>query len=162
MNAYFKPVAGTVLMLALAGCAERKPEVLRPGPDDLRPVPRPGAAPPPPPEGARTVEEFDTTTGAERAAALSAPQPGTERRLGRTIASLGDPARPGFWLQTPLVSAPAKGRVVHPETGVSVAVDLLPVEGPATAGSLISLAAMRLLGVPLTGLPELIVHVIAK
>jgi len=160
MNACFKPVAGAVLMLVLAGCAERDLEVLRPGPEDLRPAPRPGAAPPPPPEDARTVEEFDTTTGAERAAALSAPLPGGERELGRTVASLGDPARPGFWLETPLVSAPAKGRVIHPETGVSVAVELLPAEGPATAGSLISLAAMRLLGLPLTALAELIVHVV--
>jgi len=68
--------------------------------------------------------------------------------------SLGDPARPGFWIETPLVSSPTTGRVAYPSTGQSSQVDLIPIDGPATAGSRMSLAAMRLIGVPLTGLAE--------
>jgi hypothetical protein len=108
------------------------------------------------PAAAQLPEDLDSTTTAERAAAL-APPPSGERELGRTVTSLGDPVDPGFWLETPLVTKPGKGRVVYPATGQSVAVDLRPIEGPATGGSRISLPAMRLLGAPLTGLPELIV-----
>jgi hypothetical protein len=39
-------------------------------------------------------------------------------------------------------------------TGQSSQVDLIPIDGPPTAGSRMSLAAMRLIGVPLTGLAE--------
>ncbi|MHA6345602.1 hypothetical protein ACXYMW_08830, partial [Roseivivax sp. CAU 1761] len=59
----------------------------------------------------------------------------------------------GFWLETPLVSAETKGRVVYPQTGKSAQVDLIPIGGAATAGSRISLAAMRLIEAPLTDLP---------
>lgn len=74
--------------------------------------------------------------------------------LGVTVASLGDPGRDGFWIETPLVSTPGKGRVSYEKSGRTVKVDLIPIEGPATAGSRLSLAAMRLLDAPLTGLPE--------
>ena len=74
--------------------------------------------------------------------------------LGRTVASLGNAAEPGLWLKTPLVQAERSGRVFYPETGKSVAVTLIPIEGPLTAGSRLSLAAMQELGAPLTGLPE--------
>ena len=140
--------AGTAL--ALAGCADQSafsavevPEVLK-------------GAPPP---DATTVEQFDTTTAAERQAAL-VPATGSsgEREIGHTIASLGNPARPGFWLETPLVSVPTQGRVLYRATGRSVAVDLIPTGGEAGSGSMISLPALRLLGAALTGLPELIVY----
>ena len=107
-----------------------------------------------PPETARTVEEFDTTTAEERAAAAAPPEPTGETALGSTIVSLGDPARPGFWIETPLVLSTSMGRVVFPDTGQSAQVELIPIDGPATAGSRMSLAAMRLIGVPLTGLAE--------
>lgn len=109
------------------------------------------------PGAASTAEALDTTTAAERAAAL-APVPAGERELGRTVASLGDPVSPGFWLATPLVSEPGQGRVFYRATGQSVVVELRPIAGPATGGSQISLPAMRLLGAPLTGLPELVVY----
>lgn len=105
-----------------------------------------------------TVEEFDTTTEEDRVAAAAAPDPAGEVLLGTTVASLGDPAKPGFWLETPLVDARATGRVEFPQTGQSAQVDLIPIDGPATGGSRISLAAMRLIGAPLTGLPELRVY----
>lgn len=129
-------------------------------PDQMRPQARPGAldTAPKPPANARTVEQFDTTTPQERAEAAAAPQPAGERRLGETVASLGDVSKPGFWLETPLVSAPAQGRVVYPGSGKSAQVELIPIDGPATAGSRLSLAAMRLLEAPLTDLPTIEVY----
>lgn len=111
-------------------------------------------APKPPPANAVSEEDFDTTSAQEREAAAEKPA-GGETLLGTTVASLGDPARTGFWLETPLVDAPAKGRVEYPANGKSAQVDLIPIDGPATAGSRISLAAMRLIEAPLTELPEL-------
>ena len=118
-------------------------------PPTLDPTP-----PPPPPAAARTVEEFDTTTAADRAAAVAAPV--GEQNLGTTIASLGPPTEPGIWLRTGLVTELVQGRVAY--QGTSVNVELRPSGGAASAGSQISLAAMRLLGAPLTGLPELTVY----
>ena len=109
----------------------------------------------PPPANATTAEQFDTTSAEERAAAVQEAQAaGGDRNLGTTIASLGAVAEPGIWMKTPLVSAPGKGRVEYPAKGTSVAVDLIPLEGDAGAGSQLSLAAMRLLEADLTGLPE--------
>ncbi len=119
-------------------------------------APAPEIAAPPP--TARTVEEFDTTTKAQKTKAVANAAAGGGVDLGATIVSLGAPGEPGFWLKTPLVSAPAKGRVSYPVNGKSVEVDLIPIDGPRTAGSRISLAAMRLLGAPLTGLPEMRVY----
>ena len=116
--------------------------------------------PPPPPPNARTVEDFDTTSAEERAAAVAAPpvaETQGERRLGTTIASLGSPADPGIWFKTPLVSEVTQGRVEYPVNGKSVNVELRPSGGEPGSGSQISLAAMRLLEAPLTGLPELVV-----
>ncbi|MBM2322370.1 MULTISPECIES: hypothetical protein [Marivita] len=104
-----------------------------------------------PPTNARTVDEFDTTTAEERAAAVAPTAASAEQALGSTVVSLGSPAQPGFWLETSLVSAPAKGRVLYPATGESVQVDLIPIDG---GGSRLSLPAMRLIGVPLTDLAE--------
>lgn len=108
-----------------------------------------------PPENARTVEQFDTTTAAERQKAAAAPTVAAETTLGETVASLGDPARPGFWLETPLVETEQPGRILNPATGKSAQVTLIPIDGPDTAGSRISLAAMRLIEAPLTDLPRL-------
>ena len=109
--------------------------------------------PPPPPRSARTVEQFDTTTQEDRAEALAPVNTGGETRLGTTIASLGNPADPGIWLETPLVSALTPGSVKL--NGKTVKVELRPSGGAAGSGSEISLAAMRLLNVPLTDLPTI-------
>ena len=127
-----------------------------------RPAARPTAlqtAAPKPAAFSQTAEQFDTTTSAQRAEAVEAAPVGGERKLGATVGSLGNPAEPGFWLKTPLVSVPTKGRVEYPTSGKSVSVDLIPIDGPKTAGSRVSLATLRLLGAPLTGLPDLIVYV---
>lgn len=127
----------------------------------MRPVERPASLdttpPPPPPSNARTVEDFDTTSAEDRQAAVEtdAPVGTSERSLGTTIATLGDPTTPGFWLETPLVSDTTNGRLVYAGTGKEVLVQLIPIDGPSTAGSRISLAAIRLLEAPLAGLPEI-------
>lgn len=76
----------------------------------------------------------------------------------RTIAGLGDPAKPGLWLETPLVTTEQPGRVSYRATGASVNVTLRPIPGEATAGSRLSLQAMRDLGAPLTELVEVTVY----
>ncbi|WP_116131551.1 D-galactarate dehydratase [Tropicimonas sp. IMCC34043] len=113
---------------------------------------------PPPPKAAVTPEQFDTTTEAQRAAAATAPAATGERRLGTTIASLGDPADPGFWAETGLVTERVSGRLQNPITGESVQVELRPSGAAPGAGTRVSLPAMRVLELPLTGLPELIVY----
>ncbi len=155
-----------LLIATLPGCAMLERVAGKPAPKLPEPTPvetaESGVVPSGAvPTGARTVEEFDTTSAAQRAAAVAGVEKAAgERDLGRTIASLGSPTEPGFWLKTPLVSEPARGRVEYAETGSSVVLDLIPIEGAKTAGSRISLAALRLLGAPLTGLPEVRVFLV--
>lgn len=145
----------------LTGCS-RLPAFLQPRPDaaesradgvstDVRPKERPAAAVPA--TGARTVADFDTVSAEEKAAATAAPAK-AGARLGVTVASLGSPSEPGLWLKTPLVISEQPGRVVFAGSGKSVAVTLIPIDGPATGGSRMSLSAFQTLEAPLTGLPE--------
>lgn len=106
--------------------------------------------------GANTAQggdALDAQVPANAAAALGAGADGAP--LGTTVASLGNPTEPGLWLKTPLVSGEAKGRILVSATGKSVAVTLLPLDGPQTAGSQISLSAMQSLGLGPTDLPTL-------
>lgn len=148
-------IPGVCLLLAGCGPLALMPSSTPDGGDgETRPQSRPEALEADvrrPPASARTEDEFDTTTAEERQAAATPASGGTGQALGTTIVSLGDPARPGFWLETPLASAAGSGRVVYPETGQSAQVALIPIEG---GGSRMSLSAMRLIGVPLTGLVE--------
>ena len=144
-----------VLPALLAACAQQTSQSSAP-----KPAPTAATATSAtlrPPNNARTEEQFDTTSAEERSAAAAAPA-AAERNLGSTVASLGDPTDPGFWLETPLVSSVTKGRVVYPANGKSAQVELRPIEGPASGGSRISLPAMRLIGAPLTDLPTLTVY----
>ncbi|MGH1578680.1 hypothetical protein [Planktotalea sp.] len=147
-------------LLALAACAQPPQTALPTVPEEsaegqIRPMARPAGLGRVVPQEARTAEEFDVTTAEERKAAAEAPVESSEKLLGVTIASLGDPAQAGFWIKTPLVSAQGTGRVVYPENGKSVQVDLIPLEGSETAGSRLSLAAFRVIEAPLTELPEI-------
>ena len=156
-----KKIALSVPLLALVAC-DIPPQVTPgtgPAAADQQPaaVSAP-ATPPPPPPLARTAEEFDTTSAEDRAAALEAPPPPAEVRLGTTIVSLGPPADPGIWLETSLVSSVRTGRVEYPDKGTSVSLELRPSGGVSGAGSQISLAAMRLLEIPLTALAEVTVY----
>lgn len=179
------PAARPALLLAsalvLAGCAGGLPwraaapagsgapadpavaVIEAPGPDVLRPEPRPAAGAAPraarapaaaiQPRG-RTAAALDRSTEAERAAAAEAARRAEGRALGETLASLGNPAEPGFWLATGLVDRARPGRVVT-AGGQALAVELRPSGGPAGGGSQLSLPALRALGLPLTELARL-------
>ena len=137
---------GLASLVVFAGCAVV--EQIETGPragDEAA-----GTSAPPPPENARTVEDFDTTSAAERTAAAATGDGGA--LLGRTVASLGDPAKPGFWMTTPLVTFERPGRIEYPQKGTKVEVTLIPSDG---ASSRVSLAALRLLDAPLADLSEL-------
>ncbi len=141
-----------LLFLGLAGCSTG---LFAPQGDESVTVGAPMSAMAPPPD-ATTEEAFDTTTVEERlAAASAAPETGAER-LGTTVASLGSPTAPGFWLETPLVDTLREGRV-EAENGKTANLELRPIDGPSTAGSRISLPALRVLEVGLTGLHNLTV-----
>lgn len=139
--------------IALTGCTQpgisQRDEVPAHAPDV--------AAIPVPAESARTAEALDTTTQAQRNAA-SQPVTAGARLLGTTVVSLGRPTEPGFWLKTPLVQTEAQGRVTNPANGKSAAVTLIPIAGEATAGSRMSLAAMRLIGASLADLTQVEVN----
>ncbi len=109
---------------------------------------------PPPPETAVSVEDFDTTTADDRAAAATVVAE-DDAPLGTTIASLGSPTEPGIWLKTPLVTTVTMGRIVY--EGNAISAELRPSGGTPGSGSEMSLAAMRLIAAPLTGLPEVTV-----
>lgn len=114
----------------------------------------PAVTAPKPKASARTAAEFDTTSAEQKAEAAKAPA-SAQKKLGKTIASLGDPTQPGFWIKTPLVKANGQGRIVNPANGKSAKVELVPLSGPASAGSQVSLPALQLIGVSLTDLPEI-------
>ena len=113
--------------------------------------------PPPPPVAARTVDQFDTTSDADKAAALAVDDTAPVKDLGTTLATLGPPAEPGIWLKTPLVSALTMGVVSY--KGKDAKMELRPSGGAAGSGSQISLAAMQTLGIPLTEIAEVSVSV---
>jgi hypothetical protein len=148
-------------VVALSGCATIEGLTDRAGIGRSGSAAAPAAAPaparetsaPPPPANAQTAESLDTTTPEQRAAA-TAPPATPNRSLGTTVVSLGSAAEPGLWLKTPLVKAEQPGRVTNPATGKSSAVTLIPIDGPSTAGSRMSLGAMRLIGASLTDLTE--------
>lgn len=167
MVAGMKLVLSVLCLSMLAGCGGLKLPEFKIKPDrgfadasppegTIRPRARPGglagAAGYAPPENARTVEDFDTTSFSERKAAAMAPE--VDGKLGVTVASLGSPTEPGFWLKTPLTQVQGPGMVIYPATGKSVRLTLIPIEGAKTAGSRMSLAALRLIGAPLTGLAK--------
>jgi len=170
-----KHVVSIALVLTLAGCAGGMPDLRNGGllkglkrdrgNDPVQTAPTTGSVPTPmqetialPPEDAVTVEDFDTTTSAQRDAALVDAPAANDGRIGTTVASLGDPGETGFWIKTPLVSEQTSGRVVYVRSGRSVQVQLIPSGGANGSGSQVSLAAMRLLDAPLTELPELVVY----
>jgi hypothetical protein len=100
-----------------------------------------------------TAASLDTTSDAEKAAALAEVRGAGERALGTVSVALGSPTEPGFWIRTKLVSVAAKGRVETAD-GKSVGVDLLPSEGAA----ILSFAAFRALELALTDLPDVTVY----
>ena len=147
--------------LILAGCllppVQVAPDAATPVVEAVAPVVE-TLDPTPAPPNARTVEQFDTTTAEDRAAAVAKPEPAGETKFGTTIATLGSPADPGIWIKTPFVTEMVMGRAVYGANGRSVNLELRPSGGDAGSGSQISLPAMRLLDSPLTGLLELAIY----
>ncbi|MEL6585337.1 MAG: D-galactarate dehydratase [Pseudomonadota bacterium] len=113
-----------------------------------RPVARPTA---PPPAASASAAQLDTVSDAEKAAArqaASAAPAGGE--LGQVTVALGDPGDAGLWVKSALVSENTEG-TVRTGSGDAIAVTLRPL-GSGDGGPQISLAALRALGLPLTGL----------
>ncbi len=150
-------------LLALPACETGKPtEDKRPAvadaqvtnaatsvaPTQIARVPKPTA---------RSAAEMNTTTAEQRAEAAK-PATTAERKLGSSVASLGDPTQPGFWVKTPLVTQRGNGRIVNPANGKSAKVELLPLGGAASSGSQVSLPALQLIGVSLTDLPQIDIY----
>jgi hypothetical protein len=138
-----------LVALALSGCAllERNRAPERPDPVAAAPgVTVLGTQ-------AATAAALDTTTEAERAAALAVPASGDERALGAVVVALGPPAEQGLWLSTALVSEAVQGRI-ETAAGQSLALELRP----GTGGALLSLAAFQALGLSLTELPQVTVY----
>ena len=162
-----KPILFLLPLLALAACA--MPDALRAPAAPPRTAAAtvtaaptaPGAATPVAegalqrPASSRSVAQLDASAAEKAAATQPVAVTGS---LGTTIASLGDATEGGFWIKTPLVTSPGKGRIVDSATGRAVNVDLIPLAGPASAGSQVSLPALTTLGVDLTDLPELEVY----
>jgi hypothetical protein len=148
------PGAGVLRPAARPGTApEAAPEAAPESAHGAAPAPRQAAAAPLRP-GGRTAAALDTTTEAQRRAAAVTARAAEGRALGETLASLGNPAEPGLWLETGLVDRPRPGRVVAP-SGEALAVDLRPSGGPPGAGGRASLGLLRALGLPVTGLNTL-------
>jgi hypothetical protein len=146
-----------MLVLALPGCATLFPKADRTpltGPTARDPAVEMTPAAGTTALGAQAVraEVLDTTSAAEKAAALAAPAASGEQELGRTVVALGPPAEQGLWLRTALVTAPVQGRV-ETAAGKSLTLELRP----GTGGALLSLAAFQALGLGLTDLPEVAV-----
>ncbi|WP_158964149.1 hypothetical protein [Chachezhania sediminis] len=105
---------------------------------------------------AATVETRGTTPAVTPVNGTPPPPPANGAQ--RTVAGLGDPSVTGLWLETPLVKTERKGRIIAVDSGVEATVTLKPLDGPATAGSRISLQTMQVLQVPLTELVDLDVY----
>ncbi len=144
-------------LLALPGCARLQALVGGTGAAPATvsaPAPAPAAparAPAPILAGpSATPAALDTVSEAEkdaaRAAAAAAPAGGM---LGEATVSLGDPADPGLWVKTGLVTDETPG-TVRSAGGEAIAVTLRPLAG--AGGAQISLPALRALGLPIAGL----------
>jgi len=153
MNVCFSILAASI---ALSGCAQVGIFQRKDAQGEVRaPI---VADTPVPDAGAQSAEALDTTTPEQRRAA-AAPVASGARVLGTTVASLGSPTEPGFWLKTPLVKSEMAGSVKNRANGKSASVMLIPIEAEATAGSRMSLPAMRLIDASLTDLTEVEVSV---
>ena len=95
--------------------------------------------------------EAETPAGLEAEVPVALPVSGSAA-LGTTVASLGDPASPGLWMETPLTSREQTGQVAW--QGSTVTLTLRPSGGAPGSGSRLSLLAMQALGAPLTELIE--------
>lgn len=153
-----RALAPALIVLSLAACGSQPPLSNPPGdlgkPTAATPeVAAPVAAAPRPAPAAVTVAALDTTTAAQKHAALAAPVPAPDAALGRMVVSLGSATEPGLWLRTDLVKTARPG-TVQLASGKSAAVELRPGEGAPQ----LSLPAYLALGLNLTDLPEVTIY----
>ena len=164
----FRLTAALTLAALIGGCAQLPlPDLLRPkgaetaasvaaeadaeAVDPGLPEPLPtAAAPVPPAQVAAAPAALDTVTEAEKDAARATAAASTGGVLGDVTVALGDPADPGLWVKSALVTSEQPG-TVRTGGGDAIAVVLKPL-GSGAGGPQISLAALRALGLPLTGL----------
>ena len=174
----FVPICAVALVFALGGCAQLSrianrdggapapdaaasaagaapeapaaapPEVAPETPEEVQAV----VSAPPPAAGANTAAALDTVSDEQKAAAQSVTEGGN--RLGEVTASLGDPTEGGLWVKTALVSSTQPGRIENPANGQSGLVELRPGDG----GTTLSLSTMRLLEIPLTDIPTVVIY----
>lgn len=138
---FSKTALGLVFCVCLSACAKIQPQAMDVAGD--------AAIAPLPAGTVRPVARPETATSAHTTGSLTAAR----GDLGSTIVSLGSPTESGMWLKTPLVRTQTTGHVTF--GAASQKVKLIPIEGAASAGSRMSLAAMQALGVPLTELVEI-------
>ncbi|WP_083099104.1 hypothetical protein [Pseudophaeobacter leonis] len=98
-----------------------------------------------------TASDTGSDTGTASVAAVSAP--GFQGRAS-TVASLGDPALPGMWMETSLVST-EQVALLRSSNGKEVRVTLKPASGSSSSSGRLSISAMRALGAPLSELVAL-------
>ncbi|GGA24458.1 hypothetical protein [Neptunicoccus cionae] len=159
----------TIATLALAGCGDQGFGLFKRGDKDAKPVAEAPVAPPEPAQshpdttalnkGGALTQDAAGAVSETALAEATKPVERPEQDKGTTIASLGLLERDGFWLRTPLVSSEADGRVVVEGSGASVNLRLLPSGGESGAGSQLSIAAMQVLGVPITDLVKVQVFI---
>jgi hypothetical protein len=101
------------------------------------------------------IAAVDPSATVEGGTGAALPQ-GDGRFMGFSVASLGDAADPGLWIETPLVSTEQPGRVIS-ENGLQLFLTLRPSGGARNSGSRMSLQAFQELGIPLTALPTVTV-----
>lgn len=130
-------VAGCADFGILSGPPDIEPQpvssypVRSPGPDTVRPKPRP-----------------------DKVIPKVIPPSAQNGELGRSVVSLGTPADRGLWVETPLVSSVRAGRVIRTDTGAELAVELRP--GPP-GGARASLQTLMGLGLSPAALNELVI-----
>lgn len=152
------------LVLILSSCAvtdapDKAAETNLAASDTLPPVMREGEQSKLKNTGYISVAEAAKVTEVELKAAIAKPVVRPERDLGNTVAGLGSIDKTGFWLQTPLVKSNVEGRVVYLKTGSSINLTLIPNRATAGSGSQISIAAMKVLGIPIVDLAKLRVFI---
>lgn len=71
------------------------------------------------------------------------------------MAGVGDPVKPGLWVETPLVTVPMRGKATVTGSGASVLVQLLPPESTSEGASKLSMETMRALNLNLMDTVEI-------
>ncbi len=159
-----RPVALGVAVLAMAGCSGGLGGMFEGGSAGSSPFARGdgaggggASAITEPVVGEAQAEDIAPTDNDVRAEAVAEGDTAEGDAVrGFTVASLGDAAEPGLWIETPLVDRERVATVVAPD-GTTVEVTARPSGGAQGSGSRLSLAAFQALGLDLTGLPTVTV-----